>query len=98
MDRLATLTDAADYIKELVLTIRNYHDEIEALEEEDCNEVKATEEGSVLVRDCTDKKDGNDKTQIVVRETHEVSKIYFSLFISSFDEGIVAITCRWELK
>lgn len=66
MDRLATLTDAAGYIKELVQTISNYQDELEALVEEDCNEVKAADEHPVL-DDCADNKGGNEKTQIVVR-------------------------------
>lgn len=70
MDKTATLMDAADYIKELLETVRKYEDELEALEEEDRKETDTKPEHSVLVGDCTDKKAG-EKTPIVVRKTHE---------------------------
>ncbi|KAH6837134.1 hypothetical protein C2S53_018232 [Perilla frutescens var. hirtella] len=68
MDKVATLVDAADYIKELLETIRNYHDELQALEEEDFNEVNTKAERSMLVRDCADNKGagGSEKTPILV--------------------------------
>lgn len=70
MDKTATLVDAANYIKELLETVKKYEDELKALEEEDCKETNTKPEPSVLVGDCPDKK-GSEKTPIVVRKTHE---------------------------
>ncbi|KAL1552882.1 transcription factor bHLH90-like isoform X1 [Salvia divinorum] len=67
MDKVGTLVDAADYIKELEVCLRNYNQELEALEEEDCNEVIATAERPLLVSDCADKKgSANENTAIPV--------------------------------
>ncbi|KAH6800463.1 hypothetical protein C2S52_000927 [Perilla frutescens var. hirtella] len=70
IDKVATLVDAADYIKELLKTIRNYHDELQELEEEDFNEVNTKAERSMLVRDCANNKGagGSQKTPILVRQ------------------------------
>lgn len=72
MDKVGTLVDAADYIKELEVCIRKYKQALKALEEEDCNEVNATAE-CPLVRDCADKKgSASENTAILVRKTHQV--------------------------
>ena len=73
MDKVGTLVDAADYIKELEVCIRKYEQELKALEEEDRNEVNATAECPLLVRDCADKKgSASENTAILVRKTHQV--------------------------
>ncbi|KAL1545063.1 transcription factor bHLH90-like isoform X1 [Salvia divinorum] len=67
MDKVGTLVDAADYIKELQGSIRNYHQELKALEKEECNEVSATAERPLLVCDYADKKgSGSEKAGILV--------------------------------
>ncbi|XP_042038639.1 transcription factor bHLH90-like isoform X2 [Salvia splendens] len=67
MDKVGTLVDAADYIKELEVCIRKYNQELKALEEEDRNEVNATAECPLLVRDCADKKgSASENTAILV--------------------------------
>lgn len=62
MDRLATLCDSIDYIKELLTTIENFHDELRAIDDQDCSIVEAKQDRTLLIKDSS-----SEKSPIVVR-------------------------------
>lgn len=63
MDRLATLADSADYIKELLATIENCREELQAIDDEDRSKVEAKQDPTLLIKDSS-----SEKSPIVVRQ------------------------------
>ncbi|GER40663.1 basic helix-loop-helix (bHLH) DNA-bindingsuperfamily protein [Striga asiatica] len=56
MDRVSTLGDAAEYIKELQETIDGYQDELQAMEENECKNVIAKPNPTMSIKECSEKK------------------------------------------
>ncbi|CAA0805960.1 Transcription factor bHLH90 [Striga hermonthica] len=56
MDRVSTLGDAAEYIKELQETIDGYQDELQAMEENECKNSIAKPNPTKSIKECSEKK------------------------------------------